>query len=80
MTGPAPRQSNWTSEEDRRLLELIEAGKSWVFIAANLKRREKSVKYRARQLNAKADSPDSLGQFRGVKGRAHHRLKNERVE
>ena len=67
MTGPAPRQSNWTSEEDRRLLELIEAGKSWVFIAANLKRREKSVKYRARLLNAKADSPEVRDSFAGLK-------------
>jgi hypothetical protein len=30
MTGAARRQSNWTAEEDRRLLELVEAGKSWV--------------------------------------------------
>jgi hypothetical protein len=30
MTGPAPRGSNWTSDEDQRLLELVEAGKSWV--------------------------------------------------
>ena len=67
MTGAAPRQSNWTSEEDRRLLELIEAGKSWVFIAANLKRREKSVKYHARLLNAKADSPEVRDSFAGLK-------------
>src|SRR6202022_1751255 len=26
------RGTNWTPEEDRRLLDLIEAGKSWVFI------------------------------------------------
>jgi DNA-binding NarL/FixJ family response regulator len=77
MTGAAPRQRNWTPDEDRRLLELLGAGKSWVFIAANLKRREKSVKYHARQLNAKADGPK---QFREVKDRTHHRLKNERVE
>ena len=32
------RGTNWTPEEDRRLLDLIEAGKSWVFISANLKR------------------------------------------
>src|ERR1700722_10570281 len=33
MTGAARRQSNWTPEEDRRLLELVEAHKSWVFIS-----------------------------------------------
>jgi hypothetical protein len=26
------RGSNWTADEDRRLLDLIEAGKSWVLI------------------------------------------------
>jgi hypothetical protein len=44
MTGAARRQSNWTAEEDRRLLELIKAKKSSVFIAANLKRPAKSVR------------------------------------
>jgi DNA-binding NarL/FixJ family response regulator len=47
------RGTNWTPEEDRRLLALIEMGKSWVFIAANLKRSLKSVRDRARQLKAK---------------------------
>ena len=47
------RGTNWTPEEDRRLLELIKAGKSWVFISANLKRPVKSVQDRARQLKAK---------------------------
>jgi Myb-like DNA-binding domain len=40
------RQSNWTPEEDRRLLEPVEAHKSWVFISANLKRPAKSVRNR----------------------------------
>jgi Myb-like DNA-binding domain len=53
MTGAARRQSNWTPEEDRRLLELVEAGKSWVLISANLKRSLKSVQDRAQQLEAK---------------------------
>ena len=44
MTGAQRRQSNWTAEEDRLLLELVEAGKSWVFIAANLKRPAKSAR------------------------------------
>jgi len=47
------RGTNWTPEEDRRLLDLIKAGKSWVFISANLKRPVKSVQDRARQLKAK---------------------------
>jgi Myb-like DNA-binding domain len=46
MTGAARRQSNWTPEEDRQLLELVEAHKSWVFISANLKRPAKSVRNR----------------------------------
>jgi hypothetical protein len=46
MTGAARRQANWTAEEDRRLLELVEAGKSWIFISANLKRPGKSARHR----------------------------------
>jgi len=53
MSGAARRASNWTPDEDRRLLELIEAGKSWVVISANLRRTVKSVQDRARQLKAK---------------------------
>ena len=40
------RGSNWTPEEDRRLFDLIEAKKSWVFISANLKRPAKTVRDR----------------------------------
>jgi hypothetical protein len=40
MTGAQRRGTNRTSEEDQRLFDLIEAGKSWVFISANLKRRK----------------------------------------
>ena len=40
------RGTNWTPEEDRRLLDLIEAGKSWVFISANLKRPVKTIRAR----------------------------------
>jgi hypothetical protein len=47
------RGSNWTTEEDRRLLDFIEAGKSWVFIAAALKRTTRSIQDRARELKAK---------------------------
>jgi photosystem II stability/assembly factor-like uncharacterized protein len=47
------RGSNWTPEEDRRLLDLIDAGKSWVFISANLKRPLKSIRIRLKLLKAK---------------------------
>jgi hypothetical protein len=47
------RGSNWTPEEDRRLLDLIKAGKSWVFISANLKRPLKSIRIRLKLLKAK---------------------------
>jgi hypothetical protein len=55
MAGAARRQGNWTHDEDRRLLEFVGAGKSWVFISASLKRSLKSVEDRARQLEAKND-------------------------
>jgi hypothetical protein len=35
------------SDEDQRLLELIESGKSWVLISALLNRRQLSIKDRA---------------------------------
>jgi hypothetical protein len=38
--------SNWTADEDQRLLKLVEAGKSWVFISAALKRPAKSARDR----------------------------------
>ena len=44
------RGTNWTPEEDRRLLELIEAGKSLVFISANLKRPVKTIRDRISQM------------------------------
>src|SRR5258706_15050435 len=50
-TMAAPRGSNWTADEDRRLLALIECGKSWVFISAALKRSVKSIQTHARSLN-----------------------------
>jgi hypothetical protein len=46
MTGAARRGSNWTANEDQRLLKLVEAGKSWVFISANLKRPASSARGR----------------------------------
>jgi hypothetical protein len=47
------RGTKWTPEEDRRLLDLIKAGKSWVFISANLKRPVKSIRIRLKLLKAK---------------------------
>jgi len=44
------RGSNWTVEEDRRLLDLIAAGKSWTLISGTLKRSMKSVKLHAKTL------------------------------
>jgi len=44
------RGSNWTAEEDRRLLDLIAAGKSWTLISGTLKRSMKSVKLHAKML------------------------------
>ena len=46
MSGVARRGSNWTANEDQRLLKLVEAGKSWVFISANLKRPASSARSR----------------------------------
>jgi hypothetical protein len=44
----------WTPEEDRRLLEMVARGKSWLHIAANLKRPTGSVRTRAYVLKRKA--------------------------
>jgi DNA-binding NarL/FixJ family response regulator len=44
------RGTKWTPEEDRRLLELIEAGKSLVFISANLKRPVKTIRARVSRM------------------------------
>jgi Myb-like DNA-binding domain len=48
------RGNHWTPEEDRRLLELIGSGKSWVLISARLKRSQLSIKERARHLRRQA--------------------------
>lgn len=44
------RGSNWTAEEDRRLLDLIAAGKSLTLISGTLKRSMKSVKLHVKTL------------------------------
>ena len=52
------RGSQWTAEEDRRLLDLIRMNKSWVLISAALSRNVKSIRDRARHLErrSKAES------------------------
>src|SRR5659263_592291 len=40
----------WTPEEEKRLLDLIAAGKSWTLISGTLKRSMKSVKLHAETL------------------------------
>jgi Myb-like DNA-binding domain len=46
----ARRAPNWTEEEDRKLLDMVAAGKSWVRISAALKRPLVAVRDRARTL------------------------------
>jgi DNA-binding NarL/FixJ family response regulator len=43
----------WTPEEEKRLLDLIAAGKSWTLISGTLKRNMKSVKFHAKTLAQK---------------------------
>ena len=40
----------WTLEEEKRLLDLMAAGKSWTLISATLKRSMKAVKLHAKSL------------------------------
>jgi hypothetical protein len=58
MTGPAPRGNQWTFDEDHRLLKLVDTGKSWVFISANLKRPEKSARVRLAYLRRQVKKAD----------------------
>ena len=58
MSGALRRRGNWTPEEDRRMFDLIEAGKSWVFISANLKRPAKTIRDRLSYLRRRAKKTD----------------------
>ena len=58
MTGAQRRQINWTADEDQRLFKLVEAGKSWVFISANLKRPERRARVRLAYLLRQAKKAD----------------------
>jgi hypothetical protein len=52
---PAQRRGgHWTPDEDRRLLELAKAGKSLVFISANLKRPASGVRLRLTYMERRA--------------------------
>jgi hypothetical protein len=58
MSGAQRRGTNWTPEEDRRLFELVEAGKSWVFISANLKRPARTIHDQLGYLRRQAKKAD----------------------
>ncbi len=48
------RGQKWMEDEDRKLLDLIAAGKSWVLISAILRRSQKSVRTRVQTLRRQA--------------------------
>jgi hypothetical protein len=58
MAGAQRRGTNWTPEEDRRLFDLIETGKSWVFISAKLKRPAKTIHDRLSYLRRQSKKAD----------------------
>jgi hypothetical protein len=58
VSGAQRRGSNWTPEEDRQLFDLIEAGKSWVFISAKLKRPARTIHDRLSYLRRRAKKVD----------------------
>jgi hypothetical protein len=62
------RGSNWTPDEDRRLLDLVEDRKSWVFISANLKRPAKTARDRFAYLRRQAKKADLDGKL-GLKAK-----------
>jgi hypothetical protein len=57
MTMPTQFQ-RWTPDEDRKLLEMIESGKSWVLISAVLKRKQRSIIERTRTLKRLAQEDE----------------------
>jgi hypothetical protein len=71
MAGAQRRGTNWTPEEDRRLFDLIEAGKSWVFISANLRRPTKTIHERLSYLRRQAKKADLVSTIEpGLKAKA----------
>lgn len=56
MPEPRPDRQSWTPEEDRRLLELSDAGKTAPEIAKLLKRPPGAVRSRKHRLTAKDDA------------------------
>jgi Myb-like DNA-binding domain len=57
---PVHRGDQWTPEEDRLLLELVQAGKSWVLISAKLKRPLRSVQDRNRYLKRQSGNQGAV--------------------
>jgi hypothetical protein len=51
------RGPKWAVDEDKKLLDMVAAGKSWVAISAALKRSQKSVRERVRTLKRKDGKP-----------------------
>jgi len=51
------RGEHWKPEEDRRLFELVEAGKSWVLISAILNRSITAIRIGYRMLKRRAAYP-----------------------
>jgi hypothetical protein len=71
VSGAQRRQSNWTADEDQRLLKLVEAGKSWMFISANLKRPAKTIHDRLAYLRRQAKKADLVSTIEpGLKAKA----------
>jgi hypothetical protein len=58
MIGAQRRGSKWTRDEDQRLLKLLRAGKSWVFISAALKRPSSTARIRYKHLVRQALEAD----------------------
>jgi DNA-binding NarL/FixJ family response regulator len=52
----------WTPEEEKRLLDLLAAGKSWTLISLALKRSMVSVKLRAKRLLNASDRSAGAGE------------------
>jgi hypothetical protein len=55
----AHRARPWNLEDDQRLIELVEAGKSWVLISAILRRSIRSLQDRGRYLKRRSDKPNT---------------------
>jgi hypothetical protein len=57
---PQNRNQIWTTDEDKRLLELHRAGRSFISIAAALKRSQDAIKGRLYVLKKREGNPSGL--------------------